>query len=339
MNARRSWAVIPSLRPSVAALSVTTWVLAAVLAAGTASAQLTPVSVGLLVEPESVTVGEEFTLTLSVTHPQDHHIAFPQLPAAWGEFEIRGQTALPTTDDGDGKVRSSIAIRAALFSPGQHPTPALSVAVRRPDGSVVNRPVRPVEVSVESVLSAADREMREIKPQVDVQVPTIWPFAYGVTAALLLAGLAAAYFWRHKLLPTSVIAHRDRRSPAARALGELDRIERLDLPSERRFKEHYTLVSDCLRVYMRGQFGILTQEMTTIQITEELEAAPITASDIRDVSGILGESDLVKFARLLPVPEEAAETVNESRRVVREMTPAEASTASGGHRATSGGDA
>ena len=334
-RARRLWL------PVAAVLSVTTWAIFALMSAGAAFAQLAPVSVGLLMASESVTVGEVFTLTLSATHPPDYHVAFPQLPATWGEFEVRDQAALPTTFNEDGSVRSSMTIDAALFSPGQHPTPALSVAIRRPDGSVVNRPVRPIDITVESVLIAADRELREIKQQVNVQLPILSPVAspaFGIITALAVVGAVAAFLLRKRLMQAAMIAQGDRGGPMAVALGELDRIERLRLPAKREFKEHYTLVSDCLRVYMRGQFGIQTQEMTTRDIVGELKTAPVTASDIRDVGGILDESDLVKFARLIPNQEDAAETVSVSRGVVQDMTPAGVSTTSGDHRETSEGN-
>ena len=50
----------------------------------TAFAQMAPVSVGLTSDAESVTVGDVLTLTLTVNHPRDHHVVFPDVPREWG---------------------------------------------------------------------------------------------------------------------------------------------------------------------------------------------------------------------------------------------------------------
>ena len=300
-------------------LAAAGWLAVTMQAPAVAWAQSAPVGVGLTVEPQSVTVGDAFTLTLSASHPPDYHIAFPQVAATWGEFEVRSQTPLPTTVHDNGTVTSSVAIEVVLFSPGTHATPALSVAVRRPDGSVVNRPVRPVEITVESVLNANDSELRDIKPQADVPVPPLWPVAASGAAGLVLLAILGSIYWRRKMTPGSILATHALLDPVGVALEELDRIEGLDLPSERRFKEHYTLVSDCLRVYLRGQLGVPAPDMTTPQIVETLDRTPLSPSDVRDMSGILEEADLVKFARLLPDLDEARDAVLESRKVVREI--------------------
>ena len=143
------------------------------------SAQSLPVGVGLTVEPDSVTVGDPFTITLSANHSADYHVMFPRVPAAWGEFEIRSQRPLPTVDNSDGTLTSATEIEAVLFKPGTHATPSLSVSVRRPDGTVIYKPARPIDVTVVSVLTPDDTEKRDIRPQADIPVPAIWPWAAG----------------------------------------------------------------------------------------------------------------------------------------------------------------
>lgn len=298
----------------------------------TASAQMMPVGVGLTADVQKVTVGDVFTLTLSVSHPADHHVVFPDVPSEWGNFEVRETTYLPTEINDDGALISAMRIEAALFKPGAHSTPALSVAVRRPDGSVINRPARPLEIEVASVLEEGANALKDIRPQAQMPFPAVWPFgsdgaqeelwpwAVGATGLMALI-LIAGYYRRQKNMPANV-ASQPPLSPLEAALATLDIIEENDLPAESRYAEHYELVTDCLRSYLFGQFRIPAPELTSEQSISVLDRRPVAPTDVRDLAGILEEADLVKFARLVPEPHEARELVVIARRVVTGLTAA-----------------
>ena len=99
-----------------------------------------------------------------------------------------------------------MSIEAVLFQPGVHSTPELSVAVRRPDGSVINRPVRPIEIEVASVLASGANELKDIRPQAEVPFPTTWPWMFGGLTGALALILLGVYFWRRMLTEASVQA-------------------------------------------------------------------------------------------------------------------------------------
>ncbi len=309
----------------IAALAAAVWAHAAAVA----QAQATPVGVGLSVEPPSVSMGEVFRITLSAAHPRDHHVVFPQLPAQWQNsqgtiFEVRSQIPIPASENADGTLTSSMLIEAALFGIGDHTTPALSVGVRRPDGSVVYKPARPATVTVEPL--ARREEVADIQPQAQVPVPPLWPWMAGGGVAFAALAVAAGSYWRRKIAPGSILMGRQAKSPREAAMLELDRIESLALPSRGRVTEHYVLLSDCLRAFMHSQHGIRAQEMTTAEIVSEMRATAAPASDVRDAGGVLEESDLVKFAGLTPSASEAADSLAAFRDVIGALA-AEADTA------------
>ena len=290
------------------------------VSAAPAFAQMTPVGVGLSVDKTTITVGDVFTLTLSANHPEGYHVAFPDVPAEWGDFDVRSVTPLPAVVDPDGAVTSAIEIRAALFEPGVHSTPALSVAVRRPDGSVIRRPARPIEIEVASVLSEGANELRDIRPQAVVPFPVGWPWLAGGGVAFAAFALFAVRFWRRRMATRAATLASVPLSPLQAALAELDRLERLDLPGESRFNEHYIALADCLREYLFGQFSIPAPELTTSQTVAVLSRRPVSSANVDDFGGVLEEADLVKFARLTPNAGDARNAVSTARRVVAELT-------------------
>ena len=304
------------------------WLALSIHGALPVSAQSAPVELRMRVEKmdkvesENIYVGDPFTITLSATYPPDHFVIFPQVPSEWGDFEVRNQTSVPTTENEDGTLTSSIQIEAVLFSTGDIPTPELSVAIRKPDGEVIYRPVKPIDVVIEKSLADDENELRDIKPQAELAVP---PDPLSVVKdnprlAMLTAaggiGLAALVIllWRRRQFSAIPVLG----TPAEIALRELDRIASMALESDSDSKERYTLVSDCIRNYLSSEFGVPALELTTRQTLRYLDSSDFSASDSDNLTQTLEECDLVKFARFLPDEEDAYRIIESSREFVRE---------------------
>ena len=305
------------------------WLAFSMLGTLPISAQSDQVGLRMTVEPDTIYIGDPFTITLTATYPQDHFVVFPRVDPEWSNlndesapvFEVRNQVSLPTVENGDGTRTSSIQIEAVLFTTGDIPTPELSVAIRKPDGEIINRPVRPIEVSVTPLELGEGEELKDIEPQAVLPVPPD-PISFVqersrfvILTAFGALGLAilALYFWQRRLSAGRTVPS----APAEVALRELDRIAAMQLESESDFKERYTLVSDCLRSYLLSRFYVPAPELTTRQILEEFELSGRLDSAISPLEGILEESDLVKFARFLPTRDDAVSIVERSRDFVR----------------------
>ena len=319
-------------RFAVCASALALIVVAALYADGAARAQSSDVGVAVFashISGERITadnpiyVGDPFILTLSAIHPADSRVVFPRpSPDDWGAFEPRSWTLIPSVANEDGSVRSSVEIEAQLFEPGAHVTPPLTATILRFDGSEpVNRPARPAEVTVESILPDNDNELRDIKPQEEVPAPIPGALVEAATdragwiaggAGALALAAALAILYRRRTPPEAV----DPRSPARIALEELDRIESLALPAEGRFEEYYVLLADCLRRYLRDSFGVPASVMTTAEIMRSVEDAGLGEERSQDLRLIFFDCDLVKFATLLPGVEDAAYTLTAARRFV-----------------------
>jgi hypothetical protein len=92
----------------------------------------------------------------------------------------------------------------------------------------------------------------------------------------------------------------DNRAPHEVALDELVRIAELHLPEQNRFKEHYTLTSDCIRIYIERTFDIAVLERTTAEVQASLKKSTVQHEIARRFIGFLDESDIVKFAKFTP---------------------------------------
>ena len=325
-------------------MSRTARLLALVLAAslalavyGTASAQAPPdVDASLTAEIDDaalLTVGDPITLTLTVTHPPDYRVTFPRLPHSWGAFEVRDQSAVENVANPDGTRATRQSVEAVLFETGEFTFPDVSLTVRDTAGKVHDVTVPGTSVTVVSVRTPGDEDPRDIKPPAEVDQPpfaeftrTVYQRGWIIAGAVLALLLVVAVFLLMRR--GGAAAPVDTRSPHQIALEDLHRIEALDLPSQSRFKEHYTLVTDCIRRYLEGAFNTRALDRTTDELRASLDSSAMAPDHADMTMRLLEESDLVKFTGLPPGVDDAkASTVRALSLVV--MTAPSEPTAAG----------
>ena len=265
------------------------------------------------------TVGDPIPLTLSVTHPAGHQVILPQLEANWGELVVRSQSAGTTVSNPDGTETTTQVLEVSLFSPGEFSTLPLPVTVSDGSGQLSEVTADPLSLTISSVLVEGDSELRDIKPQAALPYMNLLPWVVGFV--LLGLGLTAVFFWLRRRRARLSLGIVDNRLPHEVALAELYRVETLDLPISGRFKEHYTLVSDCLRVYMEKSFQIPILERTTGEIKVNLKRSSVSNEVAVQFVSLLEESDLVKFSKITPDLEDAHHLLLGGRQIIEITKP------------------
>jgi hypothetical protein len=172
---------------------------------------------------------------------------------------------------------------------------------------------------VDGKVSPISFQLRDIKPQAALPYSNLLPWVIGV--ALLALVITGAFFWYRRRQAKLALALVDNRLPHEVAIDELVRVESLNLPRAKRFKEYYTLVSDCIRVYMEETFHFPVRERTTYEIKTGLKRSPISHGVANQFVSLLDESDLVKFSKFTPDAESAQQLIAEARSIVENTKP------------------
>ncbi|MCM1310375.1 MAG: hypothetical protein NC301_05030 [Bacteroides sp.] len=146
-----------------------------------------------------------------------------------------------------------------------------------------------------------------------------WAFLLGLLA---IAGCVAAYILHRKgglqkmLAKPEVIV-----PPYEKAIAELQNLKVRQLCEKGREKEYYTELTEILRQYLEGRFGINAMEMTTPQIKRAVYATVPEKSASTMMTEILEMADYVKFARMRPLPEDNVRAFNQAIQFVENTKP------------------
>jgi hypothetical protein len=256
-------------------------------------------------------IGQAIDLVVIVEHPAGYRVIAPQLEPAWGDFEVRQQSALQVAAAGDGRERSLLTITVMAWALGEFATPSLPLTVSNPQGELLEVMAAPVTIRVESVLTDDDLALRDIKPQAVLPLPLWWPWL------ALPAGLAllALFWWRTQGRET-VVPFSDNRLPYQIALAELDEIAASGLAERGDFKGHYTQMIDVLRRYIDRTMGQMTLEQTTAEIRRAIQPLSWPTETKKLLLTLLNEADLVKFAKVRPTVADAQRATSQARQLL-----------------------
>ena len=118
--------------------------------------------------------------------------------------------------------------------------------------------------------------------------------------------------------------------PHVAAIQALETLHNQKLWQNNRHKQYYSGLTDILRTYIAARWGVGAMEMTSDEIIESMRGEELPDKARRDLTSILRDADLVKFAKATPDAEQnesdylkAYYFVEETKLVEEETAPAE----------------
>lgn len=274
------------------------------ITAGNAYAQRTLIEV--TIDSAAILIGEQTTLHMTVTSDKDRpvQIVIPNDTLMRG-VEVLGLSKADSTVIENNRLLIKQDILITSFDSALYLLSPLKVIDAK--DTVFSNQVA-LKVSTLPVDVEHPEEFFDIK---DVWKPPFvladyYPLIFGILFVLLLICLAA-YVIKRMRNRKSIIPFKKPEPvlpPHVLAIQELDEIKQQKLWQQGRNKEYYTLVTDTLRKYVEGRFGANAMEMTSGEILEVIHRESEAKSVYDSLKQILELADLVKFAKLYPLPDE-----------------------------------
>lgn len=279
--------------------------------AASALSQPSGVSVHSSVDRSAITVGDPIQYALTVRRGEKDTVEAPPVGIHLGGFEIRDYRRLDPQRTKDGWIEETTEYVITAYKTGDYEIPPVTVRFVTADGDTGRIRSEPIAISIESVKPSEAKDIRDIKPPVEIAggVP-IWAAIVGGVVGIG-AGIGLFLYLRHRRRTRAL-------EPASEEpideLGEFDKIAALDLLEKGQYKRHYELLSESLRRYIERRYGIDAMERTTYELVEEFRDAEIEEEHL--IEDFLSECDLVKFAKYIPPMEVMAGAVDRAKGIV-----------------------
>ncbi len=145
-------------------------------------------------------------------------------------------------------------------------------------------------------------------PLSEINWVLIWALIVLGVAATATGVTLAVIRWRklhHRPPPRPPIP------PHERARSRLVRLAASGLLEKGAFAAYYTELSETLREYLGGRFGFDSMDLTTTELAHRLKRVRMEGMVLEEVVVMLGDFDLVKFAKVEPTPETAREALRQ----------------------------
>ena len=285
-------------------------VLAGVVHAAPASAQLGEGrGFSVTAEPAKVGLGDSVTVRFRLTI-NERDLLTDTLPRPVGELAPGVRIlSMEKLRRGADRVFTGTGV-VAFYRPGKRQLPVFGVPwvqiVTGHRGIVSHDPV---EIEVASVIPAGNPSLRDIRePDSPRGLGLLWAFL-GAGMAAVLVRLATGR--RRRAAPEPEAAAPPPvppppPDPFTAAIARLDEIEARGWAMHGDVVRHYEAVADALRDYLEEAAEIPARERTTTELLWSLPPRLAEGGLRRRVQDVLGEADLVKFAKLRPGPGDAA---------------------------------
>ena len=289
------------------------------------TAQRGPVSLTIRTDRDSLTVGEPITLSIDIVAEPKVDIEMPLLEETYGVFEIISADVPPDIPE-EGLRRWHHTYTLSTYENGELELPGVTIGFtdrRDPEHVITGELISdPLTVTVLSLLQGDPdpNALHDIKDAVLVPVSRIGNWVWGAGLLILLA-FAIGGLWllrrRRDAEQTEPYV-----PPHIRALLQLDQLKSDGLVEKNEIHTYYFRLSDIVRQYIEGRFGLMAPEQTTEEFLRELQRdTTLTVGHKELLANFLRASDMVKFALHRPSAGDCEEAFNSAGAFVEETTP------------------
>lgn len=262
---------------------------------------------GVVVEPDTVTVGTPFVITVRVRAPRSAVIEFPRTPDSSRAVEALDPVRVVPSPDTTA-VEQTAYYRVAAWDVGAFTVTFPDIVVREAIGERRIR-IANANVFVASVLPPGDSALHEPKPARDLFRFGL-PWWFWALVALMAAGILALlwWLWSRRRHPAEAV------DPYDAALRGFDRVEGLGLVAAGERARYVVLMVEVMRDYLAAEVPAAMTSLTTVELLASVRG--YRAVPTARLATLLSEVDLIKFARRPVSAARANELGREARLVV-----------------------
>ncbi len=265
------------------------------------------------VEQDSIGIGDRFTYSITVDRDLVQVVEFPEFSTNLGD-PIEFVEALPIDTLSQHGRRLQLRRRYvfAAFEEGRHNLGIASVLYL--DKNLVDTLYSKDSVMLDVstfLIDSTSHAIFDLKPQRTLPFEMAEVKGYLKWTLLALLVLAAAIYALVRYLDargkklTDLFRPTPPPPPHIEAIKALEELHNQKLWQNAKYKEYYSSLTHILRHYISRRYSVAAMEMTSEEIIAAMKGIEdIPSRSSMDLTGLLRDADLVKFAKATPDSEE-----------------------------------
>jgi hypothetical protein len=274
-----------------------------------------------------ITIGDQVKLELQLTVPAHSEIQWPSFPDTLSShIDIIEKSRIDTLGKDPEKTVLRQVLKITSFDSGYWYVPPIPFRFRSAgDTTTFYLESKPVGLDVRVPKTDLRKDIKPIKPPLRAPITFIemLPWLIGlILLAVIVVGAVYVYRRRKMARPILQLRTKPKLPPHLVALEALENLRVKKLWQSGRIKDYFTEMTDIIRVYIEGRFGILAMEMTTDEIMQSLKKSEADSAARNTLRETLEVADLVKFAKALPLPLENEQCLNRCVDFIKLTKPA-----------------
>ena len=282
--------------------------IALLLAGAAARAQSDVPQVTAHIQPDSVMIGDRFDLMVDVEKDLVQVVQFPEFEDKPGSaIELYKEHPVDTLERDGRHLKLRKRYTLAAFEEGKWNLgrPAVLYADKNIVDTLYTSDSLRLDVGTFQI-DTAKQTIYDLKPQrtLPLRAEEITGYLFG--GLFLLLNLAALLFALRYHLSKRGKHLSDLFKPAPPAPPHVEAIRALEglhnqkLWQNNKHKAYYSGLTDILRRYLAGRYGIGALEMTSDEIIDAVRPLDLPRKSAMELTALLREADLVKFAKATP---------------------------------------
>ncbi len=274
----------------------------------TGSALAATPTIEATLKPDSVGIGDIFTYSITVERDQVQVIGFPEFSTKEGDpIELVESVAVDTLEIEGRRVRLRKDFKLRSFEAG-------IINLGRAEVLYLDKNITDTLHSRDSLfvevhtfqIDSTSQAIYDLKPQrempfkfAEVRGYTLWSL---LSILLIIVAIWVLQHYLSKRGKRLADLFKPAPLPPAHveAIKALEELQNQKLWQNQKFKEYYSSLTHIVRHYIARRYEVAAMEMTSDEIIEAMRTIDLPSKSRMDLTSLLREADLVKFAKATP---------------------------------------
>jgi hypothetical protein len=272
------------------------------------------VRVSAVLDSSKIRIGEQVKLDIYLSYnasQKDFKIEWPRIgDTITGKVEVISVTQIDTTipdKNNPSIIQQHQQLVVSAYDSGYFAIPGFKFTLNNDTNNVLYTQALMLEVHTVPT-DTSSKKIKDIKTVLNEPFNWKWYLNYiywGIGALIFIAlVIIITVYYTRKNAQKYVEPPKPKIPAHITALAALEKIKAEQIWKEGNIKEYYSSISDTVRLYIEERYNLNALESTTDEIMTAFRTQVVDQESKNKLQQLLQLSDLVKFAKLMPIEAE-----------------------------------